>query len=76
MRASNKKEHDMLTTAAVAQKLGIRVRRVQVRMQGGVLPATQQGRDGLMTEQDLAHRPRRSAGWPRGRQHRAEDEST
>jgi hypothetical protein len=49
-RAAKKQEHDRLTTAAVAQQLGIRVRRVQVLMQGGLLPATHHGRDGLMTE--------------------------
>ena len=65
----------MRTTAAVAQKLGISVRRAQVLMQVGLLPATKHGRDWLMTEQDLAQMPRRSAGWPRGRKHKAEDES-
>jgi hypothetical protein len=65
----------MLTTADVAQKLGISVKRVQVLIQAGLLPATKHSRDWLMTEQDLAPMPRRSAGWQRGRKRKAEDES-
>ena len=64
-----------MLTADVAQKLGITVRRVQVLIQAGLLLATKHGRDWLMTEQDLAQMPRRSAGWPRGRKRKAEDES-
>jgi hypothetical protein len=47
----------MLTTAAVAQKLGISVKRVQVLIQAGLLLATKHGQDWLMTEQALAPCP-------------------
>jgi excisionase family DNA binding protein len=73
--SSRHKEPHMLTTADAAQKLGISVRRVQVLIQVGLLPATKHGRDWLITEQDLAQMPRRAAGWPRGRKRKAEDES-
>jgi excisionase family DNA binding protein len=54
----------MLTTADVAHRLGVSLRRVQALIQAGRLPAVKHGRDWVIAETDLAHLTRHPPGRP------------
>src|SRR5689334_4483422 len=53
-----------LTTAEVAQHLGVTVRRVQKPVQDGWLPAIKRGRDYLIRRDDLSFLADRRTGHP------------
>jgi excisionase family DNA binding protein len=56
---------DFLTTKEVAEKLGVKVRMVQVLIQSGRLPATKFGRDYMIREADLKLVENRKVGRPK-----------
>jgi excisionase family DNA binding protein len=57
----------MLTTAEVAQRLGISVRRVQALIKAERLPARRFGRDWLIEEVHVDTISQRKVGYPKGR---------
>lgn len=57
----------MLTTAEVAQRLGISVRRVQALVKAERLPARRFGRDWLIEEAHIDTISHRKIGYPKGR---------
>ena len=56
---------DFLTTKEVAEKLGVKVRMVQLLIQSGRLPATKLGRDYMIRERDLKLVENRKVGRPK-----------
>jgi excisionase family DNA binding protein len=56
---------DFLTTKEVAEKLGVKVRMVQLLIQSGRLPATKFGRDYQIRERDLKLVENRKVGRPK-----------
>jgi excisionase family DNA binding protein len=56
---------DFLTTKEVAEKLGVKVRMVQLLIQSGRLPATKFGRDYMIRERDLKLVENRKVGRPK-----------
>lgn len=56
---------DFLTTKEVAEKLGVKVRMVQLLIQSGRLPATKFGRDYMIREKDLRLVENRKVGRPK-----------
>ena len=56
---------EYLTTKEAAEKLGVKIRMVQVLIQSGRLPATKFGRDYMIREQDLKLVEDRKVGRPR-----------
>lgn len=56
---------DFLTTKEVAEKLGVKVRMVQLLIQSGRLPATKFGRDYQIREKDLKLVENRKVGRPK-----------
>ena len=56
---------DFLTTKEVAEKLGVKVRMVQLLIQSGRLPATKFGRDYMIRETDLKLVENRKVGRPK-----------
>lgn len=60
--------NEYLTTAQVAERLGLSRRQVQTLIKGGALPATKFGRDHQIRPEDVeALLPRPKPGWPKGR---------
>ncbi len=55
---------DWLTTAEVARRFGISVRRVQALIRAGRLPARKHGRDWLIASAAIETFPRRPPGRP------------
>jgi excisionase family DNA binding protein len=66
----------LLTTAEVAERLGVHRTRVNVLIKEGRLPAQQFGRAFLIEEKDLKFVEDRKAGRPRKNQHNESDTST
>jgi excisionase family DNA binding protein len=54
-----------LTTKEVAEKLGVKIRMVQLLIQSGRLPATKFGRDYMIKESDLKLLEDRKVGRPK-----------
>jgi excisionase family DNA binding protein len=55
---------EFLTTTEVAQRLGVKIRMVQLLIQSGRLPATKFGRDYMIREKDLKLVEVRKVGRP------------
>ena len=55
---------DFLTTKEVAQRLGVKIRMVQLLIQSGRLPAQKFGRDYMIKEKDLKLVEVRKVGRP------------
>ena len=56
---------NLLTTKEVAERLGVKIRMVQVLIQSGRLPATKFGRDYMIKEADLKLVKNRKVGRPK-----------
>jgi excisionase family DNA binding protein len=56
---------NLLTTKEVAERLGVKVRMVQLLIQSGRLPATKFGRDYMIKEGDLKLVEYRKVGRPK-----------
>jgi excisionase family DNA binding protein len=56
---------DSLTTKEVAEKLGVKIRMVQLLIQSGRLPATKFGRDYMIKKADLKLVEVRKVGRPK-----------
>jgi excisionase family DNA binding protein len=63
--SSYNSEMDFLTTNEAANKLGVKVRMVQLLIQTGRLPATKFGRDYMIKEADLKLVENRKVGRPK-----------
>ena len=56
---------DYLTTKEVAERLGVKIRMVQLLIQNGGLPAAKFGRDYMVKETDLKLVENRKVGRPK-----------
>ena len=56
---------DYLTTKEVAERLGVKIRMVQLLIQNGRLPAAKFGRDYMVKETDLKLVENRKVGRPK-----------